>query len=169
MTQKLPNDSVLVIFPPLPLVENNHIGTSLLLLLQENFHCVGGNGIVTVNKQHPLTHCLIKQTIARGCHTMIRLTVHLNAMVFLGQFFHQFPGAIGRTVINDDDLQVGITLCNDRANTLPQALGSVIYRYQNRYPGGIVINIHNQWDASHRRWASSKLFNKDSAAARPLK
>ena len=84
--------------------------------------------IVSVDEQEVFTLGLINTKIARGGHAAVFLMENPNAIIGRSQLFAKLGGAIGRTVVNEDNLEVRHCLRLNRLHATGHMPPSVVHR-----------------------------------------
>jgi hypothetical protein len=95
--------------------------------------------IVAIDKGYVFPTRRLKPFIAGSRGTSIRLMKHRDTRIAAGIVIANVPAPIGRTIIDDDDLDVAIGLRQHRV----KASGEVGYRVKYRYNNGYQLTINN--------------------------
>lgn len=77
-----------------------------LCAIEENREHIGMDKVVGVDKQEVFALSFFNTKIARGRNPAVFLMENPNAIIGRSQLFAKLGGTIGRTVINEDNLEV---------------------------------------------------------------
>lgn len=89
-------------------------------------------GIVTVNECQHIPGCHIDTAVAGNAEALVRLVIDTQPLVFLPQLFREFLAAVGRAVVDEDNLHVDVLLSQDGLYAVAERLPGIVNGYDDR-------------------------------------
>ena len=110
-------------------VADNNVGTGPFQSTEHRFVHLRIHPIVAVDKSDNIGTSSRYAIVAGSRHTLILLMNHLDTRIFFGVAIANHGAVVGRTVVNENDFNIGKCLGQKRINAFWQILFDIIYRY----------------------------------------